>query len=44
LLKPLLQVLAYARLTKMANGLDSTQKKLSNETLIKINGVISAEV
>jgi len=47
LLKLLLQVLAYARLTKVANGpslLDSTQKELSNETLMKINGVISAEL
>ena len=47
LLKLLPQVLAYARLTKRPNGpslLDSTQKELSNETLIKINGVISAEL
>ena len=47
LLKLLLQVLAYAWLTKIANGpslLDSTQKELSNETLMKINGVISAEL
>jgi len=32
---------------KIANGpslLDSTQKELSNETLMKINGVISAEL
>jgi len=46
LLKLLPQVLAYARLTKIANGpslLDSKQKELSNETLMKINGVISAE-
>ena len=43
----LLQVLAYARLTKVTNGpspLDSSQKELSNETLMKINGVISAEL
>jgi len=47
LLKLLPQVLAYARLTKIANGpslLDSTQKELSNETLMKINGVISVEL
>jgi len=47
LLKLLPQVLAYARLTKIAKGpslLDSTQRELSNETLIKINGVISAEL
>ena len=47
LLKLLLQVLAYARLTKIVNRpslLDSTQKELSNETLMKINGVISAEL
>jgi len=45
--KLLAQVLAYARLTKIANGLsllDSTKKELSNETLMKINGVISAEL
>jgi len=43
----LVQVLAHARLTKVANRnslLDSTQKELSNETLMKINGVISAEL
>jgi len=47
MLKLLRQVLAYARLTKVANGpslLDSTQKELSNETLMKINGVRSAEL
>jgi len=47
LLKLLLQVLVNARLTKVANGpslLDSTQKELSNETLMKIYGVISAEL
>jgi len=47
LLKLLLQVLPHARLTKVANGpslLDSTQKELSNETLMKIKGVISAEL
>jgi len=47
LLKLLPQVLAYARLTQKANGpslLDSTQKELSNETLMKINRVISAEL
>jgi len=47
LLKLLLQVLAHARLTKVANGpslLDSTQKELSNETLMKINAVISSEL
>jgi len=47
LLNLLLQVLAYARLTKVANRpclLYSTQKELSNETLKKINGVISAEL
>ena len=47
LLKLLLQVLAYAWLTKVANGpslVDSTQKELSNETLMKINGVISVEL
>ena len=47
LLKLLLQVPAYARLTKVTNGpslLDSTEKGLSNETLMKINGVISAEL
>ena len=47
MLKLLLQVLAYARLAKVANGLsllDSTQKELSNETLMKINGVISEEL
>jgi len=41
------QVLAYARLTNIANGpsgLDSTQKELSSETLMKINGVIPAEL
>ena len=44
--KLLLQVLTYAWLTKEANGpslLDSTQKELSNETLMKINGVIPVE-
>jgi len=43
----LLQVLAYVRLIKVANGLyllDSKQKELSNETLMKINGVISAKL
>jgi len=47
LLKLLRQVLAYARLIKVANGpslLDSTNKDLTNETLMKINGVISAEL
>jgi len=47
LLKLNLQILAHAWLTKVANGpslLDSTQKKLSNETLMKINGVISPEL
>jgi len=47
LLKLLLQVLAYARLTEVANGprlLDCTQKELSNKTLMKINVVISAEL
>jgi len=47
LLELLLQVLAYARLTKVANApgvLDSTQKELSNETLMMINGAISAEL
>ena len=47
LLKLLLQVLGYAWLTKVANRLsllDSTQKELPNETLMKINGVISAEL
>jgi len=47
LLKLLLQVLPHARKTKVANGpilLDSTQKELSNETLIKINAVISVEL
>jgi len=47
LLKLLPQVLANARLTKVGNGpslLDSTQEKLSNETLMKINGVISVEL
>jgi len=47
LLKLPLQVLAHVWLTKVANGprvLDSTQKELSNETLMKINGVISAEL
>jgi len=47
LLKLLLQVLAYAWLTRVANGpslSDSTQKDLTNETLMKINGVISAEL
>ena len=47
LLKLLLQVLAYVQLTKVAKGpslLDPTQKELSNETLMKINGVISAEL
>jgi len=37
----------YTRLTKVANGpspLDSTQKELSNETLIKINQVITGEL
>jgi len=32
---------------KVANGpspVDSTQKELSNETLMKVNGVISAEL
>jgi len=46
-LKLLLQVLAYAWLTNVANEpslLDSPQKELSNETLMKINGVISREV
>ena len=46
-LKLLPEVLAYTRLTKIANGhslLDSTLKELSNETLMKINGVISAEL
>jgi len=45
--KLLMQVLAHARLTKVANGpslLESAQKELSNETLMKINGVISAEL
>jgi len=47
LLKLLPQVLAYARLTKIVNGpslLDSTQKELSNETLMKIKGVITTEL
>jgi len=47
LLKLLPQVLAYARLIKIANGpslLDSTQKELSKETLMKIKGVTSAEL
>jgi len=47
LLKLLPQDLAYVRLTKRPNGpslLDSTLKELSNETLMKINGVISAEL
>jgi len=47
LLKLLQQVIAYARLAKVANGpspLDSMQKELSNESLMKINGVISAEL
>jgi len=47
LLKLLLQVLAYARLTKVGNGpslLDPTQKELSNETLMKINGVTSEQL
>jgi len=47
LLTLLPQVLAYGWLTNIANGpslLDSTQKELSNETLMKINGVISAEL
>jgi len=47
LLKLLLQVLSYARLTKVSNGpnlLDSTQRELSKKTLMKINGVISAEL
>jgi len=47
LLKLLLQVLAHARLTKVSNGpnlLDSTQNELSNETLMKINGVTSVEL
>jgi len=47
LLKLLLQVLAHAQLTKVANGpspLDSTQKGLSNETLMKMNVVISKEL
>jgi len=37
----------HAQLTKVAYGpslLDSTQKELTNETLMKINGVISAEL
>ena len=47
MLKLLLQVLAHVRLTEVANGpslLDSTQKELSNENLMKISGVISAEL
>jgi len=47
LLKLLPQVLAHDRLTKVANGpslLDYTHQELSNETLMKINGVISAEL
>jgi len=47
LLKLLPQVLACARLKKDSNGpslLDSTQKGLSNETLMKITGVISGEL
>ena len=47
MLKLLLQVLAYARLTKVGNGpslLDPTQKELSNETLMKINGVTSEQL
>ena len=47
LLKLLPQVLPYARLTKIPKGpslLDSKQKELSNETLMKIYGVISAEL
>ena len=47
LLKLFLQVLVYAPLLKVAKGpslLDSTQKELSNETLMKINGVISEQL
>jgi len=47
LLKLLLKLLAYAWLTKVANGpslLDSTQKGVSNETLRKINGVTFADL
>jgi len=47
LLKLLLQVLAHVRLTKVANGpslLDSTQKELSNKTMMKINGDRSAQL
>ena len=47
LLKLLMQVLAHDRLIEVANGpsrLDSTQNGLSNETLMKIHGVISAEL
>ena len=47
MLKLLVQVLVYSQWTKVANGpslLDSTQKELSNETLMKINGVISVEL
>ena len=47
MLRLLVQVLAHARLTKVANGpslLDSTQKELSNETIMKINGVIFVEL
>jgi len=47
LLKLLLQVIAHTRSTKVANGptpLDSTHNELANETLMKINGAISAEL
>ena len=46
-LKLLLQVLANTRLKNVARGpslLDSTQKELANETLMKINVVISAQL
>jgi len=46
-LKLLLQVLAYATWTKLDNGpslLYSMEKELSNETVMKINGVISVEL
>jgi len=47
LLKLLLQLLAYAWLIKLDNGpspVDSTQKEISNENCMKVNGVISAEL
>jgi len=47
LLKLLLQVLAHAWLTKVANGpsvLDSMQKEVSNKNLMKIKRVISREL